>query len=118
MRFLLYISLKKNLLFQTDEDSNSFALSLFNVTGRTNGTLLATAGATLRNAVTRKITPSLPPAPAGLSQQELKRRHIVAAIIHSENSYVATLQRLVNVRFIIFFYLFIFIFCYNFIHVI
>lgn len=40
----------------------------------------------------------LPPTPDGLSQQQLKRRHIVAAIIHSENSYVATLQRLVNVR--------------------
>lgn len=66
------------------------------MTGRTNGTLLATAGATLRNAVNRTITPSLPPAPAGLSQQALKRRHIVAAIVHSENSYVATLQRLVN----------------------
>lgn len=42
-------------------------------------------------------TMQLPPAPAGLSEQQLKRRHIVAAIIHSENSYVATLQRLVNV---------------------
>lgn len=46
------------------------------------------------------IMPSIPPAPAGLSQQQLKRRHIVAAIVHSENSYVATLQRLVNVSFI------------------
>ncbi len=42
----------------------------------------------------------LPPTPDGLSHQQLKRRHIVAAIIHSENSYVATLQRLVNVIFI------------------
>lgn len=45
----------------------------------------------------RMIVPMLPPAPPGLSQQQLKRRHIVAAIVHSENSYVATLQRLVNV---------------------
>lgn len=39
--------------------------------------------------------PSVPPA--GLTQQQLKRRHIVAAIAHSEISYVATLGRLVNV---------------------
>ena len=45
----------------------------------------------------RQLPPSLPPAPAGLTPQQLKRRHIVAAIVHSENSYVATLQRLVNV---------------------
>ncbi|KAJ8879250.1 hypothetical protein PR048_019856 [Dryococelus australis] len=44
----------------------------------------------------RQVPPSLPPAPANLSPQQLKRRHIVAAIVHSENSYVATLQRLVN----------------------
>lgn len=43
-------------------------------------------------------TLALSPAPTdGLSPQQLKRRHIVAAILHSENSYVATLQRLVNV---------------------
>ncbi|XP_053949250.1 uncharacterized protein LOC128857524 [Anastrepha ludens] len=54
------------------------------------------ANGTGNNAHTRLITPMLPPAPPGLSQQQLKRRHIVAAIVHSENSYVATLQRLVN----------------------
>ncbi|XP_068153000.1 rho guanine nucleotide exchange factor 10-like protein [Drosophila tropicalis] len=54
------------------------------------------ANGTPRNAHNRLIVPTLPPAPAGLSQQQLKRRHIVAAIVHSENSYVATLQRLVN----------------------
>lgn len=48
------------------------------------------------------VTPMLPPTPKGLSHQQLKRRHIVAAIIHSENSYVATLQRLVNVRLVLF----------------
>lgn len=58
------------------------------------------------------ITPTLPPTPAGLSHQQLKRRHIVAAIIHSENSYVATLQRLVNVRFM---FLFIFVISFHFI---
>ncbi|XP_023289860.1 rho guanine nucleotide exchange factor 10-like protein isoform X2 [Orussus abietinus] len=44
----------------------------------------------------RQAPPSLPPAPSNLSPQQVKRRHIVAAIVHSENSYVATLQRLVN----------------------
>ncbi|KAF5303453.1 hypothetical protein FQA39_LY19026 [Lamprigera yunnana] len=44
----------------------------------------------------RQLPPSLPPPPANLTQQQLKRRMIVAAIVHSENSYVATLQRLVN----------------------
>jgi len=60
----------------------------------------------------RQIAPSLPPAPAGLSQQQLKRRHIIAAIVHSENSYVATLQRLVNVRFYNLFLFFLY-FCFN-----
>lgn len=46
----------------------------------------------------RQVPPTLPPSPPNLTQQQLKRRLIVAAIVHSENSYVATLQRLVNVR--------------------
>ncbi|XP_046801704.1 rho guanine nucleotide exchange factor 10 [Lucilia cuprina] len=54
------------------------------------------ANGTARSAHNRLVQPMLPPAPPGLSQQQLKRRHIVAAIVHSENSYVATLQRLVN----------------------
>lgn len=45
----------------------------------------------------RQVPPSLPPAPPNLTPQQLKRRLIVTAIVHSENSYVATLQRLVNV---------------------
>lgn len=49
------------------------------------------------------ILPTLPPAPPGITPEQLKRRHIVEAIVHSENSYVATLQRLVNVS-ILFFY--------------
>ncbi|ODM89251.1 Rho guanine nucleotide exchange factor 10 [Orchesella cincta] len=40
--------------------------------------------------------PSLPPPPPDLSSDQITRRHIVAAIVHSENSYVAALQRLVN----------------------
>uniref|UniRef100_A0A1A9UUU8 DH domain-containing protein n=1 Tax=Glossina austeni TaxID=7395 RepID=A0A1A9UUU8_GLOAU len=54
------------------------------------------ANGTARTTHNRLMQPMLPPAPPGLSQQQLKRRHIVAAIVHSENSYVATLQRLVN----------------------
>lgn len=41
--------------------------------------------------------PTLGSSPENLTQVQLRRRHVVAAIIHSENSYVATLQRLVNV---------------------
>ncbi|RZC33437.1 RhoGEF domain containing protein [Asbolus verrucosus] len=44
----------------------------------------------------RQVPPALPPPPPNLTPQQLKRRMIVAAIVHSENSYVATLQRLVN----------------------
>ncbi|KAJ3642853.1 hypothetical protein Zmor_025602 [Zophobas morio] len=44
----------------------------------------------------RQVPPALPPAPPNLTTQQMKRRMIVAAIVHSENSYVATLQRLVN----------------------
>ncbi|XP_039297113.1 rho guanine nucleotide exchange factor 10-like [Nilaparvata lugens] len=43
----------------------------------------------------RLAAPSLPPAPHNLSAQELKRRHIVAAIVQSENNYLASLHRLV-----------------------
>lgn len=45
----------------------------------------------------RHQPPTLPPIPGNLSAEQLKRRYIVATIIHSENSYVASLQRLVNV---------------------
>lgn len=41
--------------------------------------------------------PSLGIPPDSLTPVQLRRRHVVAAIIHSENSYVATLQRLINV---------------------
>uniref|UniRef100_A0A6P7GEA8 Rho guanine nucleotide exchange factor 10 n=2 Tax=Diabrotica virgifera virgifera TaxID=50390 RepID=A0A6P7GEA8_DIAVI len=44
----------------------------------------------------RQLPPSLPPPPPNLTPLQLKRRMIVSAIVHSENSYIATLQRLVN----------------------
>ncbi|KAL3268866.1 hypothetical protein HHI36_007955 [Cryptolaemus montrouzieri] len=44
----------------------------------------------------RQVPPCLPPPPENLNAQQVKRRMIVAAIVHSENSYVSTLQRLVN----------------------
>ena len=40
--------------------------------------------------------PTLPPAPPNLTSAQLKRRHIVSSLVHSENNYVASLQRLVN----------------------
>lgn len=45
----------------------------------------------------RTAPPSLPPLPTNLTPAQLKRRQIVSAIVHNENSYVSTLQRLVNV---------------------
>ncbi|KAJ6634726.1 Rho guanine nucleotide exchange factor 10 [Pseudolycoriella hygida] len=78
-------------LTETEEDSNIFGREV--IAERSNGT---GALLSMRRAGPCLITPTLPPTPAGLSHQQLKRRHIVAAIIHSENSYVATLQRLVN----------------------
>ncbi|XP_063536421.1 rho guanine nucleotide exchange factor 10 [Cydia strobilella] len=44
----------------------------------------------------RVAPPSLAPPPDALTAVQLRRRHVIAAVIHSENSYVATLQRLVN----------------------
>ncbi|XP_017146061.1 uncharacterized protein LOC108158321 isoform X2 [Drosophila miranda] len=71
---------------------NRFDMDMMLTPGGSRGA----ANGSTRTAHGRLIVPMLPPAPAGLSQQQLKRRHIVAAIVHSENSYVATLQRLVN----------------------
>jgi Rho guanine nucleotide exchange factor 10 len=44
----------------------------------------------------RSQPPVLPAAPQGLSLPQMKRRHIISCLVHSENSYVASLQRLVN----------------------
>lgn len=74
---------------EEEESYNAFGLGM---SYRTTSTLKA---ATPVNP-SQLLTP-MPPAPPGLSQQQLKRRHIVAAIAHSEMSYVATLGRLVNV---------------------
>uniref|UniRef100_A0A7G3ATU0 Putative guanine nucleotide exchange factor n=1 Tax=Lutzomyia longipalpis TaxID=7200 RepID=A0A7G3ATU0_LUTLO len=79
-------------LSESEEDS-PFGLS--NLMGsRSNGSLLSLS--TRGGIVGRQLPPTLPPAPAGLSQEQLKRRLIVASICHSENSYIGTLQRLVN----------------------
>lgn len=68
--------------------------------------LLLSSGRSNKKALANSllILPTLPPAPPGITPEQLKRRHIVEAIVHSENSYVATLQRLVNVS--------IFCFCF------
>ncbi|XP_049824110.1 rho guanine nucleotide exchange factor 10 isoform X3 [Aethina tumida] len=44
----------------------------------------------------RQLPPSLPPPPPDLNPNQQKRRMIVAQIVHTENSYIATLQRLVH----------------------
>ncbi|XP_062539658.1 uncharacterized protein LOC134207776 isoform X2 [Armigeres subalbatus] len=80
--------LAMNKVLEADEDPLQLALDSF---AMTRG-----AGAEAKNVERRHIPVALPPAPSGMTQQQLKRRHIVAAIIHSENSYVASLQRLVN----------------------
>lgn len=78
-------------MFQTEEDFSTFKPEHIDAQNKGNSLSTRRSGYCL-------VTPMLPPTPEGLSHQQLKRRHIVAAIIHSENSYVATLQRLVNVR--------------------
>ena len=61
--------------------------------GGANPTLSAMSG----RAGARDQPPSLPlPPPPGLGPEELKRRHIVNSLVHSENNYVSSLQRLVN----------------------
>ncbi|XP_055618357.1 uncharacterized protein LOC129763377 isoform X2 [Toxorhynchites rutilus septentrionalis] len=75
-------------VLEADEDPLQLALESF---AMTRGT-----GTESKIAERRHIPVALPPAPPGLTQQQLKRRLIVAAIVHSENSYVASLQRLVN----------------------
>ncbi|XP_029716970.1 uncharacterized protein LOC115260194 isoform X2 [Aedes albopictus] len=78
--------LAMNKVLEADEDPLQLALDSFAMT----------RGTEPKNVERRHIPVTLPPAPSGMTQQQLKRRHIVAAIIHSENSYVASLQRLVN----------------------
>ncbi|XP_058445156.1 uncharacterized protein LOC131426439 isoform X2 [Malaya genurostris] len=75
-------------VMEADEDPLQLALDSF---AMTRG-----AGGEPKTNERRHIPVALPPAPTGLTQQQLKRRLIVAAIVHSENSYVASLQRLVN----------------------
>ena len=41
-------------------------------------------------------TPFLLPSPLLLTLEQTKRRHIIANLVHSENNYVASLQRLVT----------------------
>ncbi len=49
------------------------------------------------NAARRSVPPTLPPPPLIMTPETQKRRHIIASLVHSENNYVASLQRLVNV---------------------
>ena len=44
----------------------------------------------------RLSPPSLPPAPLFLTAEQTKRRHIICSLVHSENNYLASLDRLVG----------------------
>ena len=44
----------------------------------------------------RQSPPSLPPTPLFLTAEQTKRRHIVSSLVHSENNYLASLDRLVG----------------------
>lgn len=58
-----------------------------------------TDGVSLHMRMERRSNPLImPPAPTSLTPSQLKRRHIISAIVHSENSYVLSLERLVKVR--------------------
>lgn len=58
-----------------------------------------TDGVSLNMRMERRSTPLVMPlAPStSLTPSQLKRRHIISAIVHSENSYVLSLERLVKV---------------------
>ena len=45
---------------------------------------------------TRQSPPSLPPTPLFLTAEQTKRRHILSSLVHSENNYLASLDRLVG----------------------
>ena len=45
---------------------------------------------------TRQSPPSLPPTPLFLTAEQTKRRHIISSLVHSENNYLASLDRLVG----------------------
>ena len=45
---------------------------------------------------TRQSPPSLPPIPLFLTAEQTKRRHIISSLVHSENNYLASLDRLVG----------------------
>ena len=63
-----------------------------------NSILVSNVGTlSTKPASPRVPAPQMPLPPASLTPEQQKRRHIVASLVHSENSYVATLQRLVNV---------------------
>lgn len=84
---------KMPLVAEGNEREESYSTFGRGMSYRTTSTLKSAAAI---NA-SQMLTPMPPVPPAGLTQQQLKRRHIVAAIAHSEISYVATLSRLVNV---------------------
>lgn len=100
VRYPLYSSINDNTNFIIK--FQFFFSAAFLQSDEIDGTLLGSING--RNsqshidAINRQLNLTLPATPpSGLTQQQLKRRHIFAAIVSSECSYVATLQRLVNV---------------------
>lgn len=88
----------RNIFFKLANRNGTKLINLFLLQTEEDGTIYGLLNGKGNGLKCKEIvTPTVPPTPPGLSQQELKRRHIFAAIVHSENSYVATLQRLVNV---------------------
>lgn len=81
----------------TNGSTNSRMPKLLEEADSEHGGLFAENGGVFAHTFQRRHQPpALPPMPPNLSPEQIKRRHIVASIVHSENNYVATLQRLVN----------------------
>ncbi|XP_042205162.1 rho guanine nucleotide exchange factor 10-like isoform X3 [Homarus americanus] len=81
----------------TNATSNNRMPKLLEEADSEHGGLFSENGGVFAHTFQRRHQPpALPPMPQSLSPEQIKRRHIVASIVHSENNYVATLQRLVN----------------------
>ncbi|KAK3857916.1 hypothetical protein Pcinc_035865 [Petrolisthes cinctipes] len=115
-----WFSLRKSVNYDVERRSSTIANTdrTSSISGTTNGTYINTnnrmpklpeeadtehgglfaenGGVFAHTFQRRHQPPALPPMPPSLTPEQIKRRHIVASIVHSENNYVATLQRLVN----------------------
>ncbi|KAG5682621.1 hypothetical protein PVAND_011963 [Polypedilum vanderplanki] len=77
-----------------DEKSNGKKMPLLQETEEDHSQV---DGLNSLNKMDRRTAPLvMPPAPTNLTPLQLKRRHIISAIVHSENSYILSLERLVK----------------------